>query len=41
MNVINKAATVTGKKMIFGATNLAKLSEAEKQVAIDKGWTLE
>ena len=41
MNVINKAATVTGKKMIFGATNLAKLSEAEKQIAIDKGWTLE
>ena len=41
MNVINKAATVTGKKMIFGETNLAKLSEAEKQIAIDKGWTLE
>ena len=41
MNVINKAATVTGKKMIFGATNLAKLTEAEKQIAIDKGWTLE
>ena len=41
MNVINKAATVTGKKMIFGATNLAKLSEAEKQIAIDKGWILE
>lgn len=41
MNVINKAANVTGKKMIFGATNLAKLTEAEKQIAIDKGWTLE
>ena len=41
-NIITKAGTAdSGSKIIFGETNLAKLSEAEKQVAIDKGWTLE
>lgn len=41
-NIITKAGTAdSGSKIIFGATNLAMLSEAEKQVAIDKGWTLE
>lgn len=41
-NIIAKAGTAdSGSKIIFGETNLAKLSEAEKQVAIDKGWTLE
>ena len=40
MNVINQAATVTGKTMKFGSTNLAKLSDEQKAVATSKGWTL-
>lgn len=45
MNVINQAADlnilgITGKKMTFGSTNLAKLSDAQKAVATSKGWTL-
>lgn len=40
MNVINQAATVTGKTMTLGSTNLAKLSDEQKSVATLKGWTL-
>ena len=40
MNIINQAATVTGKTMTFGSTNLAKLTDAQKAVATNKGWTL-
>lgn len=40
MNVINQAATVTGKTMTLGSTNLAKLSDEQKSVATSKGWTL-
>ena len=45
MNVITQAANlnelgITGKKMTFGSTNLAKLTDAQKGVATSKGWTL-
>ena len=41
MNVINQAATVTGNKiMTLGSENLAKLTDAQKAVATNKGWTL-
>ena len=41
MVVINGLQTVTTtQKLILGATNLAKLTDAEKKVATDKGWTL-
>lgn len=40
MNVINQAATVTGKTMTLGSTNLAKLTDEQKAVATSKGWTL-
>ena len=40
MNVINQAATVTGKTMTLGSTNLNKLSDEQKAVATSKGWTL-
>ena len=40
MNVINQASTVEGKIMQFGPTNLAKLSDEQKSVATQKGWTL-
>lgn len=40
MNVINQAATVTGKTMTLGSDNLAKLSDEQKAVATSKGWTL-
>lgn len=40
MNVIDQAATVTGKTMKLGSDNLAKLSDEQKAVATSKGWTL-
>ena len=42
MNVINKAADVTSspKTLTLGATNLGKLTDAEKGIATSKGWTL-
>ena len=41
MVVINGLqAVTTTQKLTLGATNLAKLTDAEKKVATDKGWTL-
>ena len=40
MNVITQAATVTGKTMKFGSDNLAKLTDEQKAIATNKGWTL-
>lgn len=42
LNVINEAADVTAnpKTLTFGATNLAKLTDEEKAIATNKGWTL-
>ena len=40
MVFINGLQTVTGKKLTIGSTNLAKLTDDEKKVATDKGWTL-
>ena len=41
MVVINGLQTIaTSKTLTLGTTNLAKLSDAEKKVATDKGWTL-
>ena len=41
MNIINGLQTVTTtQKLTLGSTNLAKLTDAEKQIATDKGWTL-
>ena len=40
MNVINQAGTVTGKTMTLGSENLAKLTDEQKAVATNKGWTL-
>ena len=35
------AEEVTSKKCKIGSTNLAKLTDAQKAIATDKGWTLE
>ena len=35
-----KAQTSGTKTLTMGATNLAKLTEADKKIATDKGWTL-
>ena len=42
MNVINKTADVTAspKTLTLGSTNLAKITDEEKAVATNKGWTL-
>lgn len=41
MVVINGLQTVTSSQALtLGTTNLAKLTDAEKKVATDKGWTL-
>ena len=39
-NLANKAASGTTETLTLGATNLAKLTDAEKAVATQKGWTL-
>lgn len=40
MNVINNLTSVTNKTLSLGETNLAKLTDEEKIIAINKGWTL-
>lgn len=41
MNVLNSIPTVdTNQTLTLGATNLAKLTDEERKVATDKGWTL-
>ena len=41
MVVINGLQTVTTtQRLALGSKNLAKLTEAEKKIATDKGWTL-
>lgn len=35
-----KAQTSGSKKLTMGSTNLAKLTDADKKIATDKGWTL-
>ena len=42
MSIINNLATVTSTKTLtLGSTNLAKLTDDEKTIATNKGWTLE
>lgn len=41
INIMNEAATVTGGQVLtFGSANLSKLSNEEKAIATNKGWTL-
>jgi surface protein len=41
MSIINNLITVTSTKTLtLGATNLAKLTDEEKAIATNKGWTL-
>ena len=40
MNVINNLATVSGRSLKFGTTNLNKLTPEQIAVATSKGWTL-
>ena len=40
MNVINNLATVSGKSLKFGSTNLNKLTAEQIAIATSKGWTL-
>lgn len=40
LELLNNLATVSGKKLTLGATLLAKLTEEDKKIATDKGWTL-
>ena len=40
MVVINGLQTVNDRTLTLGTTNLAKLTDDEKKVATDKGWTL-
>ena len=41
VTILNNLATVTtSQTLTMGATNLAKLSDEQKKIATDKGWTL-
>jgi surface protein len=41
VTILNNLATVTTTQTLtMGATNLAKLSDEQKKIATDKGWTL-
>lgn len=40
MNVLNNLETVSDVNLILGETNLAKLTDEEKSIATNKGWTL-
>lgn len=39
-SVIAKLESNAGKTLTLGATNLAKLTDEQKAVATNKGWTL-
>ena len=39
-DLLNNLATVDNETLTLGATNLAKLTDSEKVIAINKGWTL-
>ena len=43
LNVFNEAADVTSspKTLTLGSTNLAKLTDEDKAIATNKGWTLQ
>ena len=41
LEIIGNLKTVTStKRLTMGSTNLAKLTDADKEIAINKGWTL-
>lgn len=40
VNLFNVISTVTGQTLTLGSTNLAKLTDEEKAIATNKGWTL-
>ena len=41
VTILNNIATVTSTQTLtMGAANLAKLTDAEKAIATNKGWTL-
>lgn len=40
MSIINALKSGTTRTLTLGATNLAKLTDAEKAIATEKGWTL-
>lgn len=41
MSIVNATATIlNAQTLTLGTTNLAKLTDAEKAIAIDRGWTL-
>ena len=41
LEIIGNLKTVTStKRLTMGATNLAKLTEEDKAIATNKGWTL-
>lgn len=40
VDLFNVIATVSGKTLTLGSTNLAKLTDEEKAIATGKGWTL-
>lgn len=41
VTILNNLATVTSTRTLtMGSTNLAKLTDAEKAIATNKGWTL-